>query len=156
MEICQKIAGFIWDLVAMLLCLTQQTPEGRGKLLEVFHSQIQSFWLLLICKICKIRALPTRTFHYKQFRKVFRPFLQKSLNLWCSLKKTWVQQCYEIAVFKVHIFREGHKILRNLHLAFVYVVPVKSKVKILQNFVAFSKYMNFSRNFEKDLAIFCT
>ena len=26
-----------------------------------------------------------------------------------------------------------------------YVVPVKSKVKILQNFVAFSKYMNFNK-----------
>ena len=25
-----------------------------------------------------------------------------------------------------------------------YVVPVKSKVKILQNFVAFSEYMNFN------------
>ena len=28
-------------------------------------------------------------------------------------------------------------------LLFSYVVPVKSKVKILQNFVAFSDYMNF-------------
>ena len=54
-----------------------------------------------------------------QLYGVLRPFLQKSLDLWCSLKKTWVQQCYEIAVFKVHIFREGHKILRNLHLTFV-------------------------------------
>ena len=47
--------------------------------------------------------------------------------------------------YKVHIFWEGHKILRNLHLAFVlqYVVPVKNKVKISQNFLAFSEYMNF-------------
>ena len=37
--------------------------------------------MLPICKICKIRALlPTRTFHYMQFRKVFHPFLQKSLS----------------------------------------------------------------------------
>ena len=28
-----------------------------------------------------------------------------------------------------------------------YVVPVKSKVKILQNFVAFSEYMNFTKYF---------
>ena len=33
----------------------------------------------------------------------------------------------------------------TLHLS--YVVPVKSKVKILQNFVAFSKYMNFNKRF---------
>ena len=48
---------------------------------------------------------------------------------------------------KVHIFREGHKILRNLHRRFdlSYLVPVKSTVEILQNFVAFSEYMNFNR-----------
>ena len=31
-----------------------------------------------------------------------------------------------------------------LTLLLSYVVPVKSKVKILQNFVAFSEYMNFT------------
>ena len=31
--------------------------------------------------------------------------------------------------------------MRNLHLTFV--VPVKSKAEISQNFVAFSEYMNF-------------
>ena len=35
-----------------------------------------------------------------------------------------------------------------------YVVPVKSKVKSSQNFVAFSEYMNFkSKNFELDSRI---
>ena len=42
--------------------------------------------------------------------------------------------------FKVHIFWEGHKISTLLS----YVVPVQSKVEILQNFVAFSEYMNFN------------
>ena len=37
---------------------------------------------------------------------------------------------------KVHIFREGHKIL-------TVCTAVKSKGKISQNFVAFSEYMNF-------------
>ena len=44
---------------------------------------------------------------------------------------------------KVHIFWEGHKILRNLHLLTACTV-VKSKVKSSQNFVAFSEYMNFT------------
>ena len=35
--------------------------------------------------------------------------------------------------------------MRNLHLTFVLVVPVKSKVEISQNFVAFSEYMNFNK-----------
>ena len=44
---------------------------------------------------------------------------------------------------KVYIFWEGHKIWRNLHLTFLCTVD-KSKVKISQNFVAFSEYMNFT------------
>ena len=49
--------------------------------------------------------------------------------------------------FKVHIFWEGHKILRNLHRRFVLcsaVLPVKSTVEISPNFMAFSEYMNFT------------
>ena len=34
--------------------------------------------------------------------------------------------------------------LQNLHLILSYVVPVKSKVEISQNCVAFSEYMNFN------------
>ena len=47
---------------------------------------------------------------------------------------------------KVHIFWEGHKILRNPHLTFDWHYTWdKSKVKILQNFVAYSEYMNFKK-----------
>ena len=46
--------------------------------------------------------------------------------------------------FKVDIFWAGHKVeISTLLLS--YVVPVKSKVEILQNFVTFSQYMNFKR-----------
>ena len=38
-------------------------------------------------------------------------------------------------------------------LLFSYVVPVKSKVKILQNFVAFSEYMIFNKNTVKSRAV---
>ena len=47
--------------------------------------------------------------------------------------------------FKVGIFWEGHKILQNLHLTFVYsTYKVSLRIKISQNFVAFSEYMNFT------------
>ena len=36
------------------------------------------------------------------------------------------------------------KFCEIFHLLLSYVVPVKSKGKILQNFVAFSEYMNFN------------
>ena len=47
-----------------------------------------------------------------------------------------------VAIFKVHIFWKGHKIFT---LLLSYVQPVKSKVKISQNYVAFSEYMKFIR-----------
>ena len=40
--------------------------------------------------------------------------------------------------------------MRNLHLTYFcpkYVVPVKIKLEISQNFVAFSEYMNFMKMF---------
>ena len=43
---------------------------------------------------------------------------------------------------KVHIFWEGHKILRNLHPTFDYSTYSQNKGKISQNFEAFSEYMN--------------
>ena len=35
--------------------------------------------------------------------------------------------------------------MRNLHLILSYVLSVKSKVEISQNFVTFSEYMNFTK-----------
>ena len=40
---------------------------------------------------------------------------------------------------------EATKFCEIFTLLLFYVVPVKSKVKILQNFVAFSEYMNFKQ-----------
>ena len=44
---------------------------------------------------------------------------------------------------KVHIFWEGHKIFEIFTLVLSYVAPVKIKMKISQNFVASSEFMNF-------------
>ena len=74
-------------------------------------------------------------------------FLKKVLN-GSGSKQKWImyhnlQFGRNVCIpFKVQTFWEGHKILRNLHLL-SYVVPVKSKVEISQNFVTFSEYMNF-------------
>ena len=53
-------------------------------------------------------------------------------------------QCDGEKIVKVHIFWEGHKILRTSTLLLSYIVPVKSNMEILQHFVAFSEYMNFN------------
>ena len=44
---------------------------------------------------------------------------------------------------KVHIFWEGHKILQISTVDLTGTTWDKSTVEILQNFVAFSEYMNF-------------
>ena len=42
-------------------------------------------------------------------------------------------------------FEKATKFCEVFTLLLSYVVPVKSKVKISQNFAAFSEYMNFKR-----------
>ena len=55
----------------------------------------------------------------------------------------WSQIYFEIIKF---IYSEkATKIFKIFTLLLSYVVPVKSKVKISQNFVAFSEYMNFMK-----------
>ena len=62
-----------------------------------------------------------------------------------GLKAFFISE-YQIIHSKVHMLREGSTILRNLHLTFVCICTVdKSKVEILQNFVAFSEYANFNQ-----------
>ena len=46
-------------------------------------------------------------------------------------------------IHEVKIFTDL-EILRNLDRNLSYVVPVKSTMEILQNYVAFSEYMNFT------------
>ena len=56
---------------------------------------------------------------------------------------SWIQINH--TTVKVHIFWEGHKILRNLHQLFdwQYIGQINQLVGISQNFVAFSEHMNF-------------
>ena len=51
-------------------------------------------------------------------------------------------------VFKVHVFKEGHKNGQNLHRQFdiTYAVSDKSTVKISSMFVALLEYTNFNKN----------
>ena len=50
----------------------------------------------------------------------------------------WEQFCKTKFIYS----EKAAKFCQILTLLLSYVVPVKSKVKILQNFVAFSEYMN--------------
>ena len=50
-------------------------------------------------------------------------------------------------LFKFIYSEKSTKFCEIFTLLLSYVLPVKSKVKILQNFVAFSEYMNFNKAF---------
>ena len=67
-----------------------------------------------------------------------------------KLRSTWTKSFWTMNERnKVHIFWEGQKILRNQFTLFLsYRVPVKSKVKNSQNFMAFSEYMNYTKRCE--------
>ena len=80
----------------------------------------------------------------------FFHFYELSFSVFELLGISWasvLQWGTQFSSFKVHIFWECHKILRNLNLTFVYstVHTDKSKVEISQNFVAFSEYMENTR-----------
>ena len=82
------------------------------------------------------------------FDKVIGPngLLGKKTRILCTNSVAYLNDMDRIVIIcfifyrfdKVHIFCEGHKILRNLHLTFSTVCTVvKSKGKISQNIVAF-------------------
>jgi hypothetical protein len=56
------------------------------------------------------------------------------------------QTNYALAI-KLIYSEKAPKLCEIFTLLFSYVVPVKSKVKIFQNFGAFSEYMNFTYKF---------
>ena len=50
---------------------------------------------------------------------------------------------YLMTIVKFIYSEKATKVFKIFTILLFYVVPVKSKVKISQNFVAFSEYMNF-------------
>ena len=54
---------------------------------------------------------------------------------------------WNFSLLKFIYSEKATKFCKIFTLLLSYVVPVKSKVKISQNFVAFSEYMNFISNF---------
>ena len=74
--------------------------------------------------------------------------LSRLINLVSTKEDFLLQDNKPPPCIKVHIFWEGHKILqicKTSTLLLAYVVPVKSKVEISQNFAAVSEYMNFTK-----------
>ena len=61
-----------------------------------------------------------------------------------------VMQFLDLIEIKFIYSGKATKFCEIFTLLLSYVVPVKSKVKILQNFVAFSEYINFKRKILKD------
>ena len=101
---------------------------------QVFESKLQFVARYFSLWILRTRHSWNVGFEFQRFTKHW------CLPIWQSEMACWPEGNYWNS--KLHIFWEGHKILRNLHLTFSHVVSVKSKVEISQNFVAFSEYMN--------------
>ena len=58
------------------------------------------------------------------------------------MKMSWLQ-LFGLLLFLAHVYGSSQLAATTSYVLLSYVVPVKSKVEISQNFVAFSEYMNF-------------
>ena len=110
------------------------------------HSLTQS----LLINVCLVVVHQRST--SASFMQFFEPFvfLQSSLLGLYHLLTLFSERC--LIVYRVHIFWEDHKILRNCHLTFDWHYLLhrkKSEVKIFANFVSFSEYMNFTIQFQQ-------
>ena len=86
-----------------------------------------------------------REFHALRFHKKLLPFSYHFLYEFYIPNVFWIKS----VVYKVHIFWEGDHFFRNLHSRFVLCSNDQiygGEVEISQNFVAFSEYMNFTKN----------
>ena len=96
-------------------------------------------WGRIVENMCLMPSLNTQSFIkwpyivHSDFRNAFLAYL------------FWPRQVFlKARFFKVHIFWEGRKILRNFPLLLTVSTVVKSKGEISQNFLAFSEYTNFN------------
>ena len=96
------------------------------------------------------RSITTLTKFYPIFTTYTYPLLTfvtellyfyNKISMIFSVRTTYLPHL--VNVIKVHIFWEGHKILQNLHSRCVLCSNRHILVELLQNFVVFSKYMNF-------------
>ena len=90
---------------------------------------------------------------------VLKPFSWSNFNVILKLLAVAHQLCYHYSLISILRFLSNElarlTIFSTVKVYMSYVVPVKGKVKILQNFVAFSEYMNFKRAslFNRDLRV---
>ena len=72
-------------------------------------------------------------------------------KLWVTVKRSHVCKQIEFHIMHDHVkfiySEKATKFCTIFTLLLSYVAPVKSKVKILKSFVAFSEYMNFNKYF---------
>ena len=65
------------------------------------------------------------------------------MELWAKNRYKYHNHCINSCGIKFIYSEKATKFCEIFTLPLSYVVPVKSKVKISQNYVAFSEYMNF-------------
>ena len=102
-------------------------------------------WYLVHCTVLTLESLDRA--HSQSIMKstLVTTWFEEEKKLCTKMNKlVSTQKIYTYSTFKVHIFWEGHKSLRNLHLLLSVCTVDKSKVDILQNFVAFSEWTNFN------------
>ena len=99
-------------------------------------------WKFTHLSIVSLRIITTNHMYvvYKTFQG--RNLSNFSVVFWNIVDFT--NTFWHYLTFKVHLFWKGLKILQNLHRRSDYYYIRTSTVEILQTFLAFSEYMNFT------------
>ena len=118
---------------------------------ENFQIQAAASWARLVFEHPIFQSQSYDAINFYIVKDTFYEFSRYLFGRLCILailmEKFYIQNSTYVPS-KIHIFWEGHKMLRNLHLTFVLCsASLKNKAKISQNFVAFSiMYMSFTCN----------
>ena len=102
--------------------------------------------------VCCSHMFPLKTNWFEPFLFICYHRLYENSEFGFSENKWWAAQYYSHkcrAEVKFIYSENATKFYEIFTVLLSYVVPVKSKVKISQNFVVFSEYMNFMNTFAK-------
>ena len=126
------IFHYNWFNMALLCCIFIILLLSNMKKKSKFHVKSEYTYVKVLRKFLPTRLLgPTRLLNFRLFS-----------HLHGYLDSTLIRHH---RVGKLHIFWEAHKMFQNLHQLHICPIYCQSNmVRILQNFVNYSEYMNFT------------
>ena len=129
----------------MILMQTRRSQNSWKFGIDISRKQMQTPWILQNYCGKKNPTQKNRICLQQNWRELIFPECPNGQN-WKSTLKIWLMNPLRNPLWshlKFTYSEKATKFFEIFSLLLSYLVPVKSKVKISQNFVAFSEYINF-------------